>query len=810
MAAEFPVRAVLDDEGIKRLIAELRKAGKEAGLTEEEISDMNSELDKTGKEGVKNVNSVNGSLNNMVKDGLSRVSKALIGLLALNTLKNIAKDVINVTGEFQKFEAVLTNTLGSNSKARRALNEISDFASKTPFSVRELTDSFIRLANQGFIPTMEEMRKLGDVAASTGKTFIQLTEAIIDAQTGEFERLKEFGIRAQKEGEKVKFTFKGVKTEVDFTNESIRNYILSLGELEGVTGATEAISNTFAGTISNIGDNLDQLANNFGKYNKGPIADFFKLIGAGLEGFNKILADANLEVTDFAEIRLERFRKKFDDISKTVGGAEFKGNFDDLNLFFQDLTNAINSTNEEIRDLSTVHQMFEEGTDEFKRQATELGILNAELEGYKEIREDLLKVVEQYKEKGKVTEKGLIETLEGKIKSLNEELKKATTEKEIGKINQQLARFNEELQDLRNLGKDGLIEDIERQIKKLQQQLSTAKTVREIEALNNKIVDLTIRLNFLRQAGTNLFRDAFPVEKLKEFSNALEEHVGKGAEKATDRFEREMKRRAKLEDESIKKTIDVEEQRRGIYEASFDLISTLANGYAQLVHANNMNELSDLEAQKEYELSLTGDNARSREQIEKDFDNRKKELMRKQAQRDRENTIFNIILNTASAVVEALPNYILAAAATATGIVQLGIASSAPIPKFAKGKYKIPGLGTRTSDSIPALLSRDESVVSADKSDKFGWLLKPIIENDLTVADVKKLVDAHMPPELRGDLWRPAPATDSHRLENKMDEMIKVVKNKSETYIDIDENGFSKWTKKGIEWTEYLNSRYSA
>ena len=64
----------------------------------------------------------------------------------------------------------------------------------------------------------------------------QLVEGLLDAQTGEFERLKEFGIRASKEGDKVKFSFRGITTEVQFTDKAIKDYIISLGNLEGVQG----------------------------------------------------------------------------------------------------------------------------------------------------------------------------------------------------------------------------------------------------------------------------------------------------------------------------------------------------------------------------------------------------------------------------------------------------------------------------------------------------------------------------------------------------------------------------------------------
>tara|TARA_R100000231_G_scaffold31450_2_gene27702 strand:+ start:192 stop:2024 length:1833 start_codon:yes stop_codon:yes gene_type:complete len=195
---------------------------------------------------------------------LAKVGGVIAGVFAVDKIMEFGSGVIETTATFQRFESVLTNTLGSTSEAQRALDRITDFASKTPFSVSELTDSFVRLANQGFKPTSEEMRKLGDLASSTGKEFVMLTEAIIDAQVGEFERLKEFGIRASKQGDQVTFTFKNVKTQVDFTSDAIQNYILSLGDLKGVSGAMVGISNTLGGQISNLGDSFDKMKDTIG------------------------------------------------------------------------------------------------------------------------------------------------------------------------------------------------------------------------------------------------------------------------------------------------------------------------------------------------------------------------------------------------------------------------------------------------------------------------------------------------------------------------------------------------------------------
>ena len=188
---------------------------------------------------------------------LSSVGGMLAGYFGTQQLISFGKEVINTIAKFEKYGIVLENTLGSKSKAQTALQMVKDFAASTPFSVDELTDSFIRLTNQGFQPTKEEMTKLGDLASSTGKDFSQLAEAIIDAQTGEFERLKEFGVKAKKEGDNLTFTFKGQTTAVENNAEAIRKYVLSLGELQGVAGANAKIADSLTGQISNLGDTWD-------------------------------------------------------------------------------------------------------------------------------------------------------------------------------------------------------------------------------------------------------------------------------------------------------------------------------------------------------------------------------------------------------------------------------------------------------------------------------------------------------------------------------------------------------------------------
>lgn len=192
--------------------------------------------------------------------GLGGVAKFLPAIAAGFSVVTLGKQIFDVTKKFEKYNAILKNTYQDSTQAAEAFEKIRSFAAATPYSVDELTQSFIKLKNRGFDPTTEELTKLGDLAASQGKSFDQLTEALLDGQSGEFERLKEFGIKAKTVGDNVTLSFKGVEKQIKKTDqEGLRNAILSFGTLQGVVGGMSAVSKTLEGKISNLGDSFDNL-----------------------------------------------------------------------------------------------------------------------------------------------------------------------------------------------------------------------------------------------------------------------------------------------------------------------------------------------------------------------------------------------------------------------------------------------------------------------------------------------------------------------------------------------------------------------
>lgn len=275
-----------------------------------------------------------GGLNSMLQKGAGLVA----GYFGVQALIDFGRQIVQTTALFEKMQATLTVALGSGSAAAAAMDRIQELAKTTPFGVEELTQSFIKLVNRGFIPTNAELVKLGDLAASQGKSIDQLIEAVLDAQTGEYERLKEFGIRASQANGQVMLSFRGVTQTVKLTDEAVRNALLSFGEMEGVLGAMSNQAATTGGSISNLQDNWQLFTKNMGTIFMPAITAVLEVLNGVVgalqdtsEWLNKLnpqydIAKSGAEAYALATERLTEAAKK--------GSATMRG---ETLLLFQDL-----------------------------------------------------------------------------------------------------------------------------------------------------------------------------------------------------------------------------------------------------------------------------------------------------------------------------------------------------------------------------------------------------------------------------------------------------------------------------------------
>lgn len=263
---------------------------------EAELAKVNNRMEElrgTGKYAQQQLTAFDKTMN-MAKTA----AKGFIAVQLVRYLKDVGMKSYETRKEYARFEATLRNATGSSEEAAKAMKMLQQLAKDTPASVSEWTESYIKLVNRGIKPTTDELTAMGDIAMSQGKDIDQFIEALLDAMTGENERLKEFGITASKNGKTTAYTFRGVTTEVQNTDMAIKNYILSLGKLQGVQGSMATQMNELAGLESNIGDQMESIYNKIGQILEPDIKSFMGTLGKIMGTISGYLDSANEKFED--------------------------------------------------------------------------------------------------------------------------------------------------------------------------------------------------------------------------------------------------------------------------------------------------------------------------------------------------------------------------------------------------------------------------------------------------------------------------------------------------------------------------------
>lgn len=203
--------------------------------------------------------------------------------------------IVSVQREFDVLNAGLLTATGSAENAAIAFEALQDFAKNTPYGLAQATEGFTKLVNLGLEPSERALMSYGNTAAAMGKDMSQMIEAVADATTGEFERLKEFGIKASSEGDRVKFTFRGVTTEIGKNAAEIEQYLMALGENE-FAGAMQNRMDSLDGAIAGLGDSWDALWLTISQQGIGDlITDAVNMASAALEELTAMIASGEME-----------------------------------------------------------------------------------------------------------------------------------------------------------------------------------------------------------------------------------------------------------------------------------------------------------------------------------------------------------------------------------------------------------------------------------------------------------------------------------------------------------------------------------
>lgn len=173
-------------------------------------------------------------------------------------VREFINDTYAAVSSSQQLQASLKTVTGSLGSATKAWDELLVFAAETPFTLDQSVQAFIRMQALGLNPTQAALRSFGNTAAAMGEDMMRMVEAVADATTGEFERLKAFGIRSAVEGDQIAFTFQGVTTRIRNSAADISAYLQSIGENQ-FAGAMADQMATLSGQSANLEDSIYQL-----------------------------------------------------------------------------------------------------------------------------------------------------------------------------------------------------------------------------------------------------------------------------------------------------------------------------------------------------------------------------------------------------------------------------------------------------------------------------------------------------------------------------------------------------------------------
>ncbi len=259
-----------------------------------------------------NANRLGHSLRNAAREA-SNMSKNILAVGATATTALAVKgtvDMVSQASSMEQYRNTLNIVMKDNKKAGETFKWAVDYANKTPFETADIVDGTVKLQSYG-MEAQKVLPYIGDMASAMGKGMDQAVEAVADAQTGELERLKEFGITKEqivKQASKKLGKLEIVNNKGQITNQRAFNAALMSLMKERFEGGMEVQAKSFKGVMSTIsGVWKSGLAQMAGISEDGLVID---------GSFFDVIKDKALQLSD----KLQKLQAsgKFEDIQKSL------------------------------------------------------------------------------------------------------------------------------------------------------------------------------------------------------------------------------------------------------------------------------------------------------------------------------------------------------------------------------------------------------------------------------------------------------------------------------------------------------------
>lgn len=189
------------------------------------------------------------------------------------------------------------------------------------------------------------------------------------------------------------------------------------------------------------------------------------------------------------------------------------------------------------------------------------------------------------------------------------------------------------------------------------------------------------------------------------------------------------------------------------------------------------------------QVELAGDNERAKKEIRIKEDREIQKLEKDRSDREKKAAQAGILVNTALAIIKIFAGegtyadkIIRAAIMAGEGATQYAIASRARY--YAKGEINIKGPGSETSDSIPAMLSKGESIMTAKQTREAFGILTDVRSGKLNDKILRQLVSNGGSQMIMDD----SRIVDAIKRQPKPPDLVKSGRQIYEVYTDQQSN----------------------
>lgn len=198
-------------------------------------------------------------LNGMYLQIFPALGKAVKGLF-LDIISGAKEVMLGNEKIIGSFNAITENVI----QARVVFEQFNSLSREMTQSFDDISKAVVTVGKTGIKPTNELLKAMGSIADGTGQSLTSVAQSVSNAMLGQTKGLRQLGITAQAEGDKLKVTFKGVTSEIDNSAKGIQQYIQNIAknnfaevtefQMKGLTGAFKNLGDAWADLMFAFGD----------------------------------------------------------------------------------------------------------------------------------------------------------------------------------------------------------------------------------------------------------------------------------------------------------------------------------------------------------------------------------------------------------------------------------------------------------------------------------------------------------------------------------------------------------------------------